>query len=62
MEQILQLIASKESVMLVTERASSLLSISTSEMQAFFVIAAIFEKIVLLFVWGDGLSGFDHFT
>lgn len=50
MEQILQLIASEESVMLVTERASSLLSISTSEMQAFFVIAAIFEKIVLLFV------------
>lgn len=61
MELILQLIASKESVMLVTERAPSLLFISTSEMQTFCVIAAIFQKNCASFcLWGD-LSGFDHF-
>lgn len=60
MEQILQLIASKESVrLLVIERAPFLLSISICEMQTFCMIADIFQKICAL--W-DELSGFDHFA
>lgn len=61
MEKILQLITSKESAVLAIERAPSLLFISTSEMQIFCMIAAIFQKIWASFCLWDELSGFDHF-